>query len=184
MPSSSPNRLVFAAAWLGLTILGTSCRPATGPDSPDAPAPAPEQDETTRASESPDETASSWRPEGPRPPRTIYRVELERALAGGPAYLLSQLGPEPFRHQGQFAGWRITTVFPDDPELCAPGCDLAVGDVILRVNGDRLETPTAFAAMLERLGELEALEVTRLRDGEAQSITYTIVDAEKAAGVR
>ena len=75
-------------------------------------------------------------------------------------------------------------MFPDDPELCAPGCDLAVGDVILRVNGDRLETPTAFVALLERLDQLGTLEVTRLRDGEASSVTYTIVDAEAAADVR
>ena len=71
-----------------------------------------------------------------RPPRTILRSEIHRALAGGPAYLLRQLGPEPYRVEGRFIGWEITQLFPDDPALCDP-CDLAVGDVILSINGDR-----------------------------------------------
>lgn len=111
-----------------------------------------------------------------RPPHTIYRSEVKRALARGPGYLLAQLGPEPFRMHGRFVGWEITRVFPDEPDLCRPRCDLAIGDIILSVNGDRLETPTAFSNMVQRLPELETLEVKSLRNEKRRIVTYTIVD--------
>lgn len=114
-------------------------------------------------------------PKGPRPPQTIFRSEIERALAGGPAYLLRQLAPEPYRVSGKFIGWEITRLFPDDPELCDP-CDLAIGDVILSINGDRLETPQAFAAMVEKAGRLKTLEVRSLRDEQRRVVKYAIVD--------
>ena len=111
-----------------------------------------------------------------RPPATIYRSELDRALRGGPGYLLRQLGPEPFRHGGRFVGWELTRLFPDDRELCAPGCDIVPGDVILAVAGDRLETPQALTKLLERLPELDRLEVVSLRDGKRRTRTYTLVE--------
>lgn len=111
----------------------------------------------------------------PRPPQTIFRSEIQRALAGGPAYLLRQLGPEPYRVEGRFIGWEITQLFPDDPSLCDP-CDLAVGDVILTVNGDRLETPQAFAAMVEKADKLRSLEVRSLRAEQRRIVKYEIVD--------
>lgn len=110
-----------------------------------------------------------------RPPQTIYRSEIERALSGGPGHLLYQLGPEPFRAEGKFLGWEITKLFPDDPSLCDP-CDLEVGDVILTINGDRLETPQAFATMVEKADKLRTLEVRSLRDEQRRIVKYTIVD--------
>lgn len=111
-----------------------------------------------------------------RPPHTIYRSEIDQALARGPGFLLAQLGPEPFRMQGRFVGWEITRVFPDLPQLCEPGCDLQVGDIILSVNGDRLETPTAFSNMVTRLPELDTLQVKSVRDEKRRVVTYQIVD--------
>jgi type II secretory pathway component PulC len=110
-----------------------------------------------------------------RPPQTIFRSEIQRALAGGPAYLLRQLGPEPYRVEGRFIGWEITQLFPDDPALCDP-CDLAVGDVILTINGDRLETPQAFASMVEKADTLRSLEVRSLRAEQRRIVKYEIVD--------
>jgi S1-C subfamily serine protease len=112
----------------------------------------------------------------PRPARAIFRDELERATRPGPAYLLRQLGPEPFRHQGHFIGWEITRLFPDDPELCAPGCDLMRGDVILGVNGHRLHTPQDLSAALEALPGWTQLRVQSLREGQRRDVTYTVID--------
>lgn len=111
-----------------------------------------------------------------RPPRTIFRSELQRATRGGPAYLLRQLMPEPFRHRGEFMGWEITAVFPDDPDLCDLECDLEVGDIILSVNGDRIETPQALSNALGDLPKTDKLVIVRLRDGKRRTSKYTIVD--------
>jgi hypothetical protein len=112
----------------------------------------------------------------PRPPHAIFRDELQRATGPGPAYLLRQLGPEPFRHDGHFIGWEITQLFPDDPELCAPGCDLALGDVILGINGHRLQTPQDLSDALGELPRWTQLHVQSLRDGKRRDVTYMVID--------
>lgn len=148
------------------------------------PPPAPADDHTMAGDGDTAPTAPTAGPElPPRPPGTIYRSEVERATGGGqPAYLLRQLGPEPFRPTGRFQGWVITRLFPDDPTLCA-GCDLRVGDVILSVNGNTLERPELLTSLLADLGELESLTVHRLRGGEAAKLTYVIApDPQPAAG--
>lgn len=112
-----------------------------------------------------------------RPPRTIYRAELDRALARGPGWLLGQLDPEPVRQSGRFVGWRIGHVFPDAPDVCPPGCDLLPGDVILAVQGDPLQTPQALETLIARLDALSALEVDRVRDGTREHVVYAVLDA-------
>jgi hypothetical protein len=112
----------------------------------------------------------------PRPPNTIYRTEIDRALGPGPGYLLGQLGPEPYRPSGAFVGWRITRVFPDDPDLCAADCDLRMGDIIWSVNGTRLETPQALSDAVATLQDARTLEVVRLRGGERERVVFAIVD--------
>lgn len=122
--------------------------------------------------------AASSEPEGPaRPPTTIFRSELRRATQdGNAAYLLGQLRPEPYRPQGRFEGWIIGAVWPGDPQLCEPGCDLQVGDVILGVNGSKLERPEDLADALAKLDTLATLEVRGLRGGEYFERSYAIAD--------
>ena len=157
--------LLFAS-----TCLLTACRP---PSDTDATAQAPEAGaaaEHEQPSE-PEAQTPADRPEG-----SIYRSELVRATQNGtPAYLLGQLAPEPYRPQGRFEGWVITRVWPGDPDLCQPGCDLYPGDVILSVNGSRLETPEALSAMLERLIEFESIDVSGIRNGEFFERSYPIL---------
>jgi type II secretory pathway component PulC len=165
---------------LAILSLSVACKPVeskppsgdepliSGPEDPDHEAPAMTEDSP--------EPASTTAAPGSRPPHTIYRSEIERALTGGPAYLLRELGPEPFRMEGKFVGWELTAVYPDDPGLCDPGCDIAAGDVILSVNGDRLETPQALTDMLARLPKTDELVVKSLRNEKRRVVTYTIVD--------
>jgi hypothetical protein len=95
-----------------------------------------------------------------RPENTIYRDELLRATAGGkPAYLLRELAPEPYRPRGAREGWIIGSVFPSDPGLCAPGCDLMPGDIILTVNGSPLERPEQLSELISQLESMTTLEV-------------------------
>lgn len=155
---------VMRAASVPLLVLLTmGCRPSAGTHA----TPEPDEDGGPSLSHAGDEDERAA-PAGPeRPAGAIYRSELIRATQGGaPSYLLAQLGPEPYRPQGQFEGWVITRVWPGDPQLCAPGCDLRVGDVILSVNGSKLQTPEELSNALAHIDELELIELVGMRDGE------------------
>lgn len=144
----------------------------------EAPSPAPGPEPTTPATDDVEASLPT-----PRPPRTVFRSEIDRALLGGPAYLLAQLGPEPFRLSGHVIGWQITRLFPDDPTLAAV-CDLRPGDVVLSINGDPVATPDALTALLERLPGLDALVVVRLRDERKEEIRYALVEDRPAGPAR
>ena len=176
-----PSTACFAFG-LGLAVLsaGPGCKtsPTEAPE-PDAaqwgtPAPPPAEPEVE------DEPAEAWADRS-RPPGTIFRDEIDRAIGPGPAYLLRQLGPEPYRHDGHFVGWQITQRFPDDPSLCAP-CDLELGDVILSVNGRTLSTPQQLSDALKALPTWTELKVASLRQGKRRVVTYPIVDDTVAPG--
>lgn len=167
-----------AALVLGLGVAGCRLAPAEAPP-PDATAPWPGDDAERLAGDEGEIRAAAIAeptPSRARTPRTIFRDEVERATGPGPAYLLRQLGPEPFRHDGRFVGWQITRLFPDDPELVASGCDLALGDVILGVNGHRLESPQDLSDALGALPRWTTLRVQSLRDGQRRDVTYTVIE--------
>jgi type II secretory pathway component PulC len=112
-----------------------------------------------------------------RPPATIFRSELARATGGGrPGYLLAQLGPEPYRPTGRFQGWRITRVFPDDPELCRAGCDLHVGDIVVTVNGRFIERPEHLSELMASLDRTSALRVRFIRDGALVERAWSLAE--------
>jgi type II secretory pathway component PulC len=141
-----------------IVVLVLGCRPRDGGETP----------EGTSSSIEPNEGSQVEPVEQPeRPAGAIYRSELVRATRGGNApYLLGQLGPEPYSPQGRFEGWIITRVWPGDLELCAPGCDLRVGDIIMSVNGSRLETPEQLTNLLADLDAIQSIDLTGIRDGE------------------
>jgi len=164
-------------------LLIVSCRAggsAAPPDMADFESDAPEMTpvETDPAAHQAEdaEPVSAPRERAPRPPQTIYRSELVRATSFGPAYLLREVAPEPFRHAGRFVGWEVTQFFPDDPALCSPGCDMQVGDVILSVNGSRLETPQQLSDEFEKIPERAELRVVSLRGETRRRITYKIIE--------
>ncbi|MCA9692093.1 MAG: hypothetical protein KC636_20995 [Myxococcales bacterium] len=151
------------ARWLLVLLISTlGCRPTGGTDStPEQVGDAPPADTAT------DPDAATGEDGPTRPEGAIYRSELVRATQGGSAsYLLAQLAPEAYKPQGRFEGWVITRIWPGDPQLCAPGCDLRRGDIILSVNGSKLQTPEELSNILARLDELETIELTGMRDGQ------------------
>ncbi len=153
------NRLLAPClAIASLSLLG--CRPEPrGGELPSA------GDEPLIADDSADGSIEADPPK--RPPGAIFRSEVRRATQdGSAAYLLGQLRPEPYRPQGRFEGWIITALWPGDPDLCAPGCDLRIGDVILSVNGSKLDRPEDLAEAMTKLETLESLDLRGLRDGQ------------------
>lgn len=156
-----------------VATLAIGCKPEPAAPVPPAASSADSAPEPAAAAKQP----TPPEPEAtPRPPRTIYRSELERATSRGPGYLLQQLAPQPYRPAGRFQGWRITSLFPDDPALCASPCDLAVGDIIITVNGNNLERPEQLSQLFEKLPDLEQLEVHSVRDGKSRKVTYSVLD--------
>lgn len=187
------TNVLTAVRMAGTTMLGLALVCAPGCRGGEAESPDPtagesiaDPDDAANPSDSSDSSDPSEaqaeretpppRPEEPRPPTSIYRSELVRATSFGPAYLLRELGPEPFRHRGTFMGWEITRVFPSDPGLCAPGCDLEVGDVVLSVNGSKLETPQQLSDALDAVADASKLEVVTLRGEKRRQVTYSIVE--------
>lgn len=176
MPSRHLRVVLLAPGLLGLAcrLSPSEAAPVDASAWPDDEAAMLGEDEPPGDAAAGDEVGAPLRP---RPPRAIFRDELSRATGPGPAYLLRELGPAPFRHHGRFIGWEITQVFPDDPGLCVPGvCDLALGDVILGVNGHRLETPQDLSDAFAALPTWTQLRVQSLREGQRREVTYTIID--------
>lgn len=182
----SPFTLRLTRLSLGFAVatLAVGCKPEAGSRAPgqDADASLPSGPAATLGDEGESmgaeaEMTASAAPDGPRPDNVIYRSELMRATKNGrPAYLLSQLAPEPYRPRGSREGWLITRVFPSDPELCAPGCDLHEGDIVLTVNGSPLERPEQLSALIEQLETMQSLEVRLVRDQKLHTRTYEILD--------
>jgi hypothetical protein len=166
---SSRFALTFAA--LTCACANRTTPPADEPTDADRHAGTDDWTQPTEPLERDDPGTSSIEP---TPAGTIAWQHVDLVTGRGPGWLLGQLGPEPYRPRGRFEGWRITAVFPDAPELCDGGCDLQPGDVILAVEGDKLETPTAYSAMFERAPTLAALRVVRVRGGVREDITYRI----------
>ncbi len=135
-------------------------------------------DETNPDGADAQSVATLTSPPRERPPGTIFRDEIERATHNGkPAYLLRQLALSAVRDQGRFLGWRIGELWPDDPAVCRDGCDLRTGDIVLKVNGQRLEQPDAVDKLMALIPKATQLEVELIRDGEIVRKSWAVVDA-------
>jgi hypothetical protein len=173
-PRLRPRRLALALACFAFGCAARSSKPdapsehATSADAADDWTAPPEPLEPNE----PGETASA--PVIATPAGTIAWEHVDLVSAHGPGWLLRQLDPVAHRPRGKFEGWRIGAVFPDAPELCEGGCDLRAGDIILAVEGDALETPTAYSALFERAPQLASLRVLRVRDGVREQVEYRI----------
>jgi len=153
-----------------IVVFALGCRPGSEAEAPAQRSGANESG-ASESSDPSDEVATTT-----RPANVIYRDELLRATQHGNApYLLAQLGPEAYTPKGRFEGWIITRVWPGDPQLCAPGCDLQVGDVILSVNGSSFETPEQLSNALAELDAIERIELTGIRGGEVFQRSYAVL---------
>ena len=116
---------------------------------------------------------ASPRPElaTPSTPGTIDRSALDELLAGGPAPILGMVVTEPYRERGRFVGFRIVSFTQGEPTAI----DLRPGDVILAINGRRIERPEHYFEVFEALKRADELSFDVKRDGVDQQLTYPIV---------
>lgn len=105
-------------------------------------------------------------------PGQIRRVDLVRVLDEGPARLLGRVVTEPLLDKGKFVGFRVKAFNGEPPTVPS----LQTGDVVLEVNGLKLERPEQFFTALESLRTAARLEVAVLRNRQRIKLSYEIVD--------
>ncbi|MCP4199917.1 MAG: hypothetical protein GY762_22465 [Proteobacteria bacterium] len=108
----------------------------------------------------------------PLPPGAIQRADLQGVLAAGPAALLQKVVTEPVRKNGKFVGFRIAK-FTQRPPMAI---DLRPGDVVLSVNGRKIERPENYFQVFEELQVASELRFKLLRDNDVTTLLYPIID--------
>lgn len=102
----------------------------------------------------------------------IRRSELLTFLEAGPHRLLTAVLVEPVMDEDRFRGFRVEAVQPG--VLRASG--LRVGDVVTAVNGRDISRPEGFIGVWESVASADHLDVDIVRDGEAQTLSWPIVE--------
>jgi type II secretory pathway component PulC len=108
----------------------------------------------------------------PLPPGVIQRADLQGVLSAGPAALLQKVVTEPVRKNGKFVGFRIAKFTQTPPTAI----DLRPGDVVLSVNGRKIERPENYFQVFEELQVASELRFKLLRDNEVKILLYPIID--------
>lgn len=175
----------MAAPTLAVMLLGcpsSTPQPESQPPGEDEPGQRdPDDPAVTESGES--AVAASAEPNAVERSGVLTRDELRRATRNSSAaYVMSQLRPVAHRPDGRFAGWKISTVFPDDPDLCPSGCDIEAGDIVLNVNGSPLERPEHLSALMDSVATMTELQVVLRRNGKIQRLSYQITDGPPRAG--
>ncbi len=106
-------------------------------------------------------------------PGTVRRLALQETIAGGLGGFLQhvELSDEPMMRQGQFVGFRVARLFPEDYWA---GVDLRVGDVVSRVNGMPIERPEQALAAFRSLSGAKEILVDVEREGQKRQLRVPI----------
>ena len=108
----------------------------------------------------------------PAPSGTIARADLVRVLDTGPAQVLALVDLEPVREDGRFVGFSIAEFRAE-----APGpLGLRVGDVVVSVNGRKIERPEHYFEIFQELRVASELRFEILREGAPRALSYPITD--------
>jgi hypothetical protein len=103
----------------------------------------------------------------------ITRPELQAVLSEGIPRFLRKVHTEPMLNaKGRFVGWRLLSLFPDDPRGAA--WVIRPGDVVLRVNGHGIERPEQFQNVWNSMATSSELVVQVLRGDQTSEIRYRI----------
>jgi type II secretory pathway component PulC len=110
------------------------------------------------------------------PDGAIDRVLLDRVLAAGPGWLLSQVPLQPtFAAKHKFAGFQLVSIFRNDPKVLRYG--IQPGDIVRAINGQKLVTPSDLLLVFERLKTVDTLEIDVSRGGSDLKFRFPVVPA-------
>src|SRR5262245_48803913 len=152
------RRTYFAV--ISMVSLGVSCGGSPPPaNDRERSEPPPRAAVFTPAPAQPDE--------GEGPP-VIARDQLDAVLAAGLGRFLQGVETEPGLEDGRFAGFRLVSLYPDDPRL--GGSDHHAGDVLTRVNGHSIERPEQAMRGWDELRVASELAIEYRRDGELHEV--------------
>jgi type II secretory pathway component PulC len=104
----------------------------------------------------------------------IRRAELVTVLDAGLGRFLQGVQTEASLDDGRFVGFRLVSIYPDDPRFRS--IDLKPGDVVVRVNGQSVERPEQAFQVWDGLRVASQLLIEYLRAGERREIRFDIVD--------
>lgn len=116
----------------------------------------------------------------PPPPGSVWRRDVDAVLDAGLGRFLQRAELEAELEEGTFVGFRVTALLAAE---FWQGVDLAVGDVVMQVNGMPIEQPEQAHAAFESLRDAERLTVSVRRGAERRELTYAIVDASSPASI-
>ena len=105
---------------------------------------------------------------------TILRAELAPVIDAGLGRFLQGVVTEPHMEGGDFVGFEIVSLYPDDPRFAR--LELQPGDVVTRVNGQSIERPEHALAVWSSLRVASQLLVEFRHEGEAKELRFEIVD--------
>jgi type II secretory pathway component PulC len=116
------------------------------------------------------------------PDGAIDRVLLERVLAAGPGWLLSEVPLQPtFLAKHKFNGFKIVSLFRNEPKVLRYG--VLPGDIVRAVNGQKIVTPGDLLLVFARLKTADAVEIDVQRDGVDRAFRFPILPALGLAAI-
>jgi hypothetical protein len=104
----------------------------------------------------------------------ILRAELDPVLEAGLGRFLQGIETEPELEGGRFVGFRLVSIYPQDERLS--GVELEPGDVVLRVNGQRIERPEQALQVWNGLRVASELWIEYRRGDETRELRFEIVE--------
>lgn len=107
------------------------------------------------------------------PKGKLFRDDVARTVDGGFGMFLQKIKVEANVRDGKFAGWVVRALYPRD---FWDGVDLQAGDVVTAVNDKPIERDNQAFEVFQSLKAASRLRVRYLREGEARSLDYEIIE--------
>lgn len=195
MHTRGPTSWLFGGVVLvAMTAIGAGCATdRSGQDDKVRGRPPPNADETaivdlpaapSSGERPPSEPSSAGDGEADEPPsneaerpvpdgaESVRRAEIARLARRGPSYLFQVSTLHPVRRDGTFRGFEIADLAPVARRALAP--QMEVGDVVVAINGRRIDAPDDVHELWRRLAELSRIEITFLRNGERRRAVWIV----------
>ncbi len=106
--------------------------------------------------------------------RHFRRSELNRVIEKGPGHILQFVRVAPSYKSRRFLGFKLNQVLSKDARFQAP--NVSMGDIILRINKVRIQTPGDFHKAFLTLKDAKEIEFDILRDTNRFLVVYPVLN--------